>query len=148
MSTKSYYHFWHESYKQRAEKQLSFWKFIGLVRKHNIPTLAGDLGQVYERYFSDHPEEAHRRLNTELRKYIENGVSTHRDLEGFNATQRLKDAARKILHPDVTPSDFEKYWAHAMQNTWVLNLPQDDRLNTRNLFGRTHKICCDFHAER
>ena len=29
----------------------------------------------------------------------------------------------------------------------ILRIPEDDQLNTRNLFGRVHNICCDFHQQ-
>ena len=147
MPQKSYYHFWYESY---SEKQgtLTFWEFIELVKERNIPTLSFDLYRAYAQYFSDNPTEKERRLTTETKAFLEAIQLDDFRIPYFdrsNATQRLKDSLWKMLQPEISQSQLEKYWLHATQNDWVLHLPEDDYLDTRNLLGTVHKICCDFH---
>ena len=67
--------------------------------------------------------------------------------EDDQLTQRLQDAAWKMLSPDISKSQFDTYWRNAMERPMILRIPEDDQLNTRNLFGRVHNICCDFHQQ-
>ena len=148
MSQKLYDHPWVEDYREKKDN-LSFWEFIDLVRMYGLDTLGPYLWQAYRLYTTDHPKEMHPRLTPELRQFIEDGAGplTFGDFSGYNASQRLKKAARQMLHPDIERSQFNGYWMRAMQRPQILRIPEDDRLNTRNLFGRVHKICCDFHQD-
>ena len=70
MPQKSYYHFWYESYSEK-KSEITFWEFIELLRRHNIPTLAFDLYQAYAHFFSDHPTEKECRLTAETQDFME-----------------------------------------------------------------------------
>ena len=148
MPQKSYYHFWYESYSEK-KSEITFWEFIELLRRYNIPTLAFDLYQAYAHFFSDHPTEKECRLTAETQDFMEaiqsDGYPSF--FERSNATQRLQDAAWKMLSPDISKSQFDTYWRNAMERPMILRIPEDDQLNTRNLFGRVHNICCDFHQQ-
>ena len=146
MSQELYDHPWVEAYRQKKDN-LSFWEFINLVRMYNLSTLGPYLVQAYKLYVSDHPKEMLPRLTPEIRQFIEDGAGplTFGDHSGYNASERLKNAAWQMLHRDIEHSQFNAYWIRAMQRPLILRIPEDDRLNTRNLFGRVHKVCCDFH---
>lgn len=150
MPQKLYDHPWVEAYREKKDN-LSFWEFIDLVRKYGLDTLGPYLWQAYRLYTSDHPVEMHPRLTPELRQFIESedgeGPLVIGSLHGYNATRRLKKAAWQMLYRDIERSQFNEYWFRAMQRPMILRIPEDDRLNTRNLFGRVHKICCDFHQD-
>ena len=146
MSQELHDHPWVEAYRQKKDN-LSFWEFIDLVRMYNLSTLGPYLVQAYKLYVSDHPKEMLPRLTPEIRQFIEDGAGplTFGDHSGYNASERLKNAAWQMLHRDIEHSQFNEYWIRAMQRPLILRIPEDDRLNTRNLFGRVHKVCCDFH---
>ena len=148
----NYYANWYANYQETLSAcPLPFWKFVTTLQEMYIPSESPDLVQIYKKYFEDHTLERDHRLSPELRLFLEgipNGFCRPvRPMLGAKARIYLSTYA--MIAQDCREEWYEGIWDLLVtKRKRLLNLPENDCLDSRHIFERVHILLCWIYQTR